>query len=51
MSKLNRIKKPNDVKINLTNETKSKFRVIIGEKIVTFAEKIIRRFTIKDLRN
>jgi len=50
MAKLNRKKTPLDVKKNLTNETKSKFRVIIGEKLVTFAEKIIRGFTIRDLR-
>ncbi len=50
MAKLNRKKTPQDVKKNLTDETKSKFRVIIGEKLVTFAEKIIRGFTIRDLR-
>lgn len=50
MAKLNRKKTSQDVKTNLTAETKSKFRVIIGEKMVKFAEKIIRGFTIRDLR-
>jgi precorrin-6B methylase 1 len=50
MAKLNRKKTPQDVKKNLTDETRSKFRVIIGEKLVTFAEKLARKFTIRDLR-
>lgn len=50
MAKLNRKKTPKDVKENLTEETKTKFRVIIGEKIVQFAQKIARGFTIRDLR-
>lgn len=50
MAKLNRKKTPQDVKKNLTDETRSKFRVIIGDKVVQFTEKIIRGFTIKDLR-
>lgn len=50
MAKLNRKKTPEDVKKNLTDETKGKFRVIIGEKIVQFAEKLVRGFTIRDLR-
>ena len=50
MAKLNRKKTPQDVKENLTDETKKKFRVIVGEKIVQFAERITRRFTIRDMR-
>jgi hypothetical protein len=50
MAKLNRKKTPQDVKINLQPDTLKKYRVIIGEKVVQFANKIIRRFTIRDLR-
>lgn len=51
VAKLNRKKKASDVQMNLTAETKSKFRVLPSSSGKTlFFEKLNRKFTIKDLR-